>query len=301
MAPMELAVHLREPSQLETFEGVEGHLTALYGEDTLGKTLREAGFPDSFGRIYVGDEFCLHRMPDPDGLDDFLRMAQVRSRAVTLLTPPVTDAGLERCAPLFDRLDDPHLETEVVVNDWGVLEFVRERHPTLPVSLGRLLNKGFKDPRLPDAVEFAQLSEETADLLKRSTFDFAGFREEMARRRVSRFERDLLPHGTPRWEIPEGLGTSVYFPFGYVTMGRVCWLASFEGRGNRKFSLAETCRRTCRDMSLRLTDPRRNLELLQEGNAIFYRYPAPLLRSFLSWDAGCTLRCVYQGLAIGAP
>jgi len=296
---MELAVHLRAPSQLEAFEGVRGHLTALYEEDTLEEELQGVRVPDSFRRIYVGDEFCLHRLVDPQELDAFVCMAKDRSHAVTLLTPPVTDEGLEKCAPLFDRLDDGHLEAEVVVNDWGALHFLRERHPTLPVSLGRLLNKGFKDPRLQDAGAFARVSEEAAELLDRCTFDSARFRKEMARRGVSRLEQDLLPHGTPRWETRGGLETSVYFPFGYVTMGRVCWLASFERGETKKFSLSETCRRTCRDMSLRLTDQRRNLALLQEGNAIFYRYPAGLLASFLTWAAGCGMRCVYQGLAIG--
>ena len=296
---MELAVHIREPSRLEAFEGVPAHLTALYGEDSLERGLPDVRLPEAFRRIYVGDEFCLHRLVDPQGLEAIVRMARDRSRAVTLLTPPVTDEGLERCAVLFDRLEDSHLEAEVVVNDWGALQFLRERHPSLPVSLGRLLNKGFKDPRLQNAGAFARLSEEAAELLDRCTFDSYRFQEEMARRGVSRLERDLLPHGTPRWETLGGLGTSVYFPFGYVTMGRVCWLASFERGETKKFSLSETCRHTCRDLFLGLTDKRRNLALLQDGNAIFYRYPAGLLASFLTWAAGRGLRCVYQGLAIG--
>lgn len=298
---MELAVHLREPSQLEAWEGVRGHLTALYGADTLERDLEDELLPASLRRIYVGDEFCQNRMVDPEGLDTFVHLAQTRSWAITLLTPPTTEEGLERFAPLLDRLDALQFESEVVVNDWGAMQFVRERYPSLPVSLGRLLNKGFKDPRLADAEAFARISEEAADLLNRCTFDSAGFREAMTRRGVHRLERDLLPHGAPRWEIPEGLGESAYFPFGYVTMGRVCWLASLEGKHSKKFSLTDTCRRTCRDMSLRLTDPPRNLELLQEGNAVFYRYPASLLLSFLSWAARRGLRCVYQGLAIGVP
>lgn len=298
---MELAVHLREPSQLEAWEGVRGHLTALYGAGTLERDLEDELLPGSLRRIYVGDEFCLQRMVDPEGLDDLVRLAQMRSWAVTLLTPPTTEEGLERFAPLLDRLDALQFESEVVVNDWGAMQFVRERYPSLPVSLGRLLNKGFKDPRLADAEAFTRISEEAAELLNRCAFDSAGFREAMTRRGVHRLERDLLPHGAPRWETPAGIGESVYFPFGYVTMGRVCLLASLEGRHSKKFSLADTCRRTCRDMSLRLTDPPRNLELLQEGNAVFYRYPASLLRSFFSWAAGRGLRCVYQGLAIGVP
>lgn len=296
---MEWAVHVREPSQLESFEGFRPHLTALYGEDTLGKALQDALFPDSFARIYVGDEFCQHRMVEPKKLEAFVRMAQDRSWAVTLLTPPVTDPGLERCARLLDLLEGADLEAEVVVNDWGALQFVRESYPALTVSLGRLLNKGFKDPRLPDAEAFSRISEEAAALLNHCTYDSAGFQGEMARRGVKRLERDLLPHGTPRWNLPERLGSSVYLPFGYVTMGRVCWLASFAETKAKRFSVADTCRRTCRDLTLRLRTA--NLELLQEGNAIFYPYPASLLRSFLSWAAGCGLRCVYQGLAIGAP
>ncbi len=298
---MELAVHLREPAQLEAFEGVGGHLNALYGRASSEKAVQGARFPGAFRRFYVGDEFCLHRLVDPEGLDEFVRLATDRGLAITLLTPPVTDRGLERCASLFARLDEPRFEAEVVVNDWGALQYLRDRHPSLSVSVGRLLNKGFKDPRLRDTAAFSNVSPEAAELLNRCTFDSARFREEMPRRRVSRLERDLLPHATPRWEETDRLGTSVYFPFGYVTMGRVCWLASVLRRAGEKFSLRDTCSRTCRDLSLRLSGADTGLQLFQEGNAILYLYPAPLLTSFLAWAGDRGLRCVYQGLAMGVP
>ncbi len=296
---VELAVHLREPSQMESIDAFDGQWTELFPGESLGETLQSTSLMDACRRVYVGDEFCLHRLVDVETLDAFTRLAEARSWAVTLLTPPATDEGLEMCAPLFDRLDDQRLEAEVVVNDWGTLQLLRARHPSLRLSLGRLLNKGFKDPRLPDPAAFARMSEEAEALLNRSTFDSPRFQGEMVRLHVSRFERDLLPHGAPRWNVPHGLATSVYVPFGYVSMGRVCWLASFERSPATKFSLADTCGRSCRDASLCLTDAKSNLKLLQEGNAIFYRYPASLLSSFLTWTKGREVRCVYQGLAIG--
>jgi hypothetical protein len=296
---VELAVHVRERSQLASIDAFDGPGASLPEGETLAKLFGGRPLAETCRRVYLGDEFCLHRQVDPKALIEFVRLAEERSWAVTLLTPPVTDDGLERCAPLFDRIDDPRLEAEVVVNDWGTLQFLRERHPSLRLSLGRLLNKGFKDPRLPDAAAFARMSEEAAGLLSRSTFDSPRFQDEMSRLRVTRFERDLLPHGIPGWEEPQGLGTSVYLPFGYVTMGRVCWLASFEGSTEEKFSLADQCHRSCRDLSLHLEDAQTDLKLLQEGNAVFYRYPASLLSSFLSWADGRDIRFVYQGLAIG--
>lgn len=49
--------------------------------------------------------------------------------------------------PLFDYLNTCHSSAEVVFNDWGVMGLLKANYPVLKLSAGRLLNKGFKDPR----------------------------------------------------------------------------------------------------------------------------------------------------------
>ena len=115
---MELAVHIRNPQHAHTLNDLPGHLSAFY----VGQVFKELdGFlraDQGSLRLYIGDEFCIHRLPNPAELDTLCQLAKEKNRALTFLTPPLTDAGIDRCRPLFDILKDMDHGSEVVVNDW---------------------------------------------------------------------------------------------------------------------------------------------------------------------------------------
>jgi len=293
---MEIALHLRSSGQVESFEGVPAHLTALYGPGTLSDI--DKILPLRVRRLYAGDEFCVNRMPSEKEFEDLLGLAGAKNWSVSLLTPPLTDEGLARCLPLFNRLRSVQPAPEVVANDWGVFFVLREAYPGLEVGLGRLLNKGFKDPRLPDPERFARHSQEAKELLNHCTFDSPVFQERLARLGASRLERDLLPYGKPRVAGFENFGVSVYAPFGYFTTGRVCWAASVHRPAGKKFSLGGPCDRLCERLPVAFDRSKSGLAILQSGNSFFYLYPQALLASFLRWARRRRVRLVYQGLAI---
>lgn len=293
---MEIGLHLRSSAQAESFPGLGAHLTLVYGPDKLEKI--GAYLPRCVRRFYLGDEFCVNRMPSEKEFEDLLHLAAAKNRPVSLLTPPLTDEGLARCLPFFDRLRSVQPAPEVVANDWGVFFTLREAYPELEVGLGRLLNKGFKDPRLPDPERFARHSQEAKELLNHCTFDSPVFQERAARLGVRRLERDLLPYGKPRVAGFERFGVSVYAPFGYFTTGRVCWAASVHRPPGKKFSLGGSCDRLCERLPLAFGRSEGGLTVLQNGNSFFYLYPQALLASFLRWARRRRVRVVYQGLAI---
>ncbi|UCF90559.1 MAG: hypothetical protein JSW39_20005, partial [Desulfobacterales bacterium] len=240
---MELAVHLRDPEQIGALESLPRHWPGL-DEAGAVKAHHGTGWLDRTSRrLYVGDEFCVHRLPRLDELHALVQLAEGKAWGVTFLTPPLTDEGIERCSPLFDYLQQRVIQAEIVVNDWGVLLFLQERYPGFDLSVGRLLNKGFKDPRLLDPDQASRFAAATGELLKHCTFDDVEFQAKMRDLQVRRLERDLLPFGTLDLENLEGLATSVYFPFGYVTTGRVCWIASFGQSAGKKFALSNGCSR----------------------------------------------------------
>lgn len=295
---MELAVHIRETHQLEALDGVPRHLWEFYEDPDLEEQDWVGSIPEEVQRIYVGDEFCVHRLPDLADLEDVSDAAAGKGWGVTLLTPPVTDHELERSSPLFRFLEKEAPETEVVVNDWGLLHFLKEKHPCLVMAAGRLLNKGFKDPRLADPDRVAEISEDAEELLKGCTFDAAEFQKEVRDLKVSRLERDLLPFGDPRIEDPNGLETSVYFPFGYLSTGRVCLIASFKAPAGGKFSPLEACHGPCKGLLLELGGPDSGFRMFQGGNTVFYLYPPSVFGSFVKEPTHEEVRLVYQGLAI---
>ena len=156
---MELAIHIRQPGHLDQLDRIPNQVCDLYAD--LEPEVRDwvRSIPEQVQRVYAGDEFCVHRMPEPEVLEGISRSARSKGWPITLLTPPVTDEGLERCSRLFRFLEQAAPGTEVVVNDWGLLCLLKDNYPSLPAAAGRLLNKGFKDPRLADPDGAAEISE----------------------------------------------------------------------------------------------------------------------------------------------
>jgi hypothetical protein len=147
-----------------------------------------------------------------------------------------------------------------------------------------------------DPDEAAQFSAETTELFNTCTFDSVEFMAKIRELNVTRLERDLLPFGEPEIKPPGGLQASVYFPFGYITTGRVCWMKSFANSDGRKFSISNGCRRTCNQISLKLDRAKTDLQLFQAGNTILYLYAPSKLAALMEQAKTQELRLVYQGL-----
>ena len=295
---MELAIHIRQPGELDQLDHIPDQVLDLYEglEPKAQDWVRS--IPERVERVYVGDEFCIHRMPDPDVLEAIERSAGRKGWPVTLLTPPVTDDGLERCCRLFRLLEHGTPGAEVVVNDWGLLCLLKDECPSLPVAAGRLLNKGFKDPRLAAPERAADISEDAHELLNGCSFSTPSFRKKLREMDVRRVERDLLPYGEADMKSTDGLGSSVYFPFGYVSTGRVCWVASFKASAGRKFSPLDTCSGPCNGLLLEMEGAPSSFRLFEGGNTVFYLYPPSVLGSFSTDPTYKEVRLVCQGLAI---
>ena len=270
------------------------HLAGLYGQ--------RHGWPAPVSpesmRLYVGDEFCDHRLPHLNELDALIRLATENRWPVSFLTPPLSDQGIERCARLLDLLEQSLPHSEVVANDWGVLFFVKENYPSLQLAVGRLLNKGFKDPRLPDATGVSRFSAEAAELLDCSTFDFSGYQQMLLELQVSRLERDVMPYGDLKMNGSAGMNASIYFPFGYITTGRICWTASYNQPAAKKYRMSDGCRRCCNRMSFRLAHNSLSQQIYQSGNTVFYLYPAEKLDRLVSAAKQKMIRLIYQGFVI---
>ncbi len=242
-------------------------------------------------RLYVGDEFCANRLPSPDRLARFRRWADERRFGLSLLTPILSDAGIEDQTPLFDALAHLDPTAEVVINDWGVMRFLRARHPGFRIAAGRLLDKGFKDPRIAGARPGADVHA----LMSSGAFDHDEIREKVNGNGVCRLERDLLPHRGETAPSDDRFGLSVYYPFGCFTSGRICWPAS----ARQGFVPGGPCDRICGTLSMQLKHPDFALPVFQNGNTLFYRYSPVMLSSLWRIAENRALRLVFQGWAMG--
>lgn len=295
---MELAVHLRNANQKDGLETWREHLAGLY--DATGIGPNDWAWPDtpSFDRMYIGDEFCSSRMPGLTELEALLQLAREKKMAVTLLTSILTNKGMQRLSRLLECLGETHSAAEVVFNDWGVLQFLKERYPDFSLAAGRLLNKGFKDPRLSDANGLSLISNEADELLSTDSFDHVELQEKMIQWGVVRVERDMLPYRKPRPFDASKLEISLYFPFGYVTTGRVCWPATFDQTAKERFLPTKGCARPCERTALRLDAAGFSLPVIQAGNTIYYMYTPAMLTGMIEETRGKKIRLIYQGFAL---
>ena len=292
---MELAIHLRSPeigveANLRPAQLAAKYLEPFYGEDLHWMP------PPSLHRIYIGDEFCPHRLPGPAELEAYCTLSKALEVPLTLVSPVLTDDELDRCTPLFDALADRVPQAEVVVNDWGVLSLLRARYPSFRLAAGRVLNKGFKDPRLDLRNEALAADDALKQMIEGTTFTRTEFQSLAQRMGIERLETDLLPYGDPKIEACP-FQRSIYFPFGYITSGRICWIASFGQPASRKFVPLKSCRGPCRQLTLELHGSGFQFRVFQNGNTIFYLYTRAMMRDLLERASDGSIRLVLQGLS----
>ncbi len=289
---MQIAIHIRKFSDTHRIKDIKRGLASYFGDIDFNGNMWEKKFqcPE---RLYIGDEFCPIRMPDLAEIEQICRFAKENHMGLTLLTPILTEPWLERYRALLDCLKNEFPHAEVVVNDLGVLLYLGKQYPEFHLSMGRLFNRGFKDPRL--SIPDIPCSGKEKELLSDCTFDHPEFREMAVNQGVNRLERDLLPYADLIFDSHPGLNSSCYFPFGYVTSGRVCWTATFNQIPGKKFMPAKTCSRPCESLPLELKHESLSFKLFQSGNTIFYLYTLPMLTALFKKAETENIRLVYQG------
>ncbi|HCP45161.1 MAG TPA: hypothetical protein DIU15_03920 [Deltaproteobacteria bacterium] len=181
-----------------------------------------------------------------------------RQWKLTLLTPYVTDWGLEKIDPLLQALDTmaPH-GTEVVVNDWGVLRQVANRsNADLLVVLGRGLNRMFRDPRVPDVGPEHLGGDAPPSAWRSASHQSQGFRTMLRSAGIQRIETDMPMQGMQDLDPDEqDLKLSVHLPYGMVASGRICMMSALGQSASVRFTPPRACTAPCHDYTLELRAP----------------------------------------------
>jgi len=223
---------------------------------------------DRYDRLYFGHEFCERLLPGPEDVRRALEIAAETDMAFTLVTPYMSDGGMDSLAALLEVLLRHAPGSEIVLNDWGTLVLLREVDASgrlLPV-LGRLLTKQARDPRLHRAAD--TLSSGAMDHFKRTNVDTPMLTRFLREQGVTRVELDNPEHGIERDD--PAIPASLYTPFVYLTTTRVCVTNSrFEPSASRRVVMP--CAFECRTASYRLRHERMPCDLQAKGNTIFVR------------------------------
>lgn len=248
-------------------------------------------------RIYFGNEFCQQLIPSLAALKRVYSAAVDQGVSLTLLTPYVNDEGLKKLTPLLAFLDAQAEPSEVVFNDWGVLQHLKAFPRLRPVQ-GRLLDKMLRDPRIagfyrtaPEPIRAAfQRSNATAPL-------YADF---LRAHGIEWVELDNVPQGLDVDFRPLPIGAAVYVPYGVVATGRVCMIASLHQLKRERFRPDVKCRHECQQYLTIYTytsSPLGNKDqrFYLKGNTHFYAHTEEMLRFILTQAESLGIRrLIYQ-------
>ncbi len=223
---------------------------------------------DDFTRVYFGAEFCERLIPGVDEALQVVRCARERSLALTLMTPYVTDTGLDRLARVFAAVRDTLLPVEVVFNDWGVYDLLRDQYPDFVPVMGRLLNKTKRGPRIMNILE--KLPPDCRDYFESCVLSVKAACDFLKQRSVFRVEFDNQLQGVRLEQTDPAIKKSLYVPYVFVSTTRFCLAAGCDDPQRTEFVGIGPCARQCRDYLFQLDNPVMRVPLLRRGNAMFY-------------------------------
>lgn len=260
-------------------------------------------------RIYFGNEFCERLITDWQEIRNILTLAKKKNLNFTLVTPYVTNEGLQKLKRLFSNLNKIEEEIEVVVNDWGVLNLFHRDYKNLKPVLGRLLNKMMRMPRfekawpklMPKQMEllhsllssnreaagcskkdsenlWLKLMPKQISFLQSSSISLNSYKQYLTTFNVKRVEFDLVPQGIDLDFSRGSLKASIYYPWTYITSGRVCEIGSISLPPKKKFTLHNYCQKECADYCTTWKSdlPFMSDEVFQKGNTVFMKCRASI-------------------------
>ncbi len=197
-------------------------------------------------RIYFGSEFCQNMIPSLKEVEYALEYAEKHNLKLSLLTPIVTDAGVEKLINIFTCFKDSNVIDEIIFNDWGVYYLINKMNIKYKYVCGRLLDKTQRDPRISDEGYQDFFSDEGLKYLQTPALMSKAFGKILKDGKVERVEIDCYPQGL---NVPDkendSFHLSMWYPYGYVTTGRMCLFNMMDKDESHKFDLRNGCKRNC--------------------------------------------------------
>ncbi|MCX5886409.1 MAG: hypothetical protein NT096_10955 [Proteobacteria bacterium] len=223
---------------------------------------------DEFTRLYFGMEFCERLIPDEDNLKKVISFVNEKKIGLTLVTPYVTEDGLERVERLLKTLVELKPDSEVVFNDWGVFQVMEERYQSLIPVLGRMLNKMKRGPRLMNVID--KIPQESVRYYRTPGISVPGVREFLLKKRIGRVEFDNLLQGVDLERCGDEIKKTLYLPFAYITTTRLCLTALCDRPDKVKEVGITPCGHECQRYTFYLKNPIMITNLIRKGNTIFF-------------------------------
>lgn len=259
----ELAVELDRPELYEQYrkEAAAVFYENYWKEHGLSRHPLAQYLP---GRLYIGNQFCPHLLPDWEKLKELLDKAKREHLKITLVFSYLREERIADTRKLLDQIaawcDRAQTRIEIVAGDWGMLSLICERGTWFEPVFGVLLNKRRKDPRVRYKIGVSGVNEPPADNALNSSF----YREYLKKTYgITRFEQESCGYCI---QLPEGKN-SIHFPFYQTNTSQYCPLYARCKEGSRgRQRETEDCPRYCRDYVFSYPD---HLHMVGRYNSLF--------------------------------
>lgn len=215
-------------------------------------------------RIYIGNQFCHILFPKWEQLARMLDKAKREQLQVTIMTTYLRENQIPKMRELLERLfwwcECNQQQMEIVINDWGTIALLKNKRKWLVPSLGTLLNKRRKDPRMQYKIGFSDEDGTLAENSLNSVFYRTFLQREYG---IIRFEQESCGY---RIVLPEGQNR-LHLPYYQTNTSQYCPLYArcHEGERGRQHML-ETCPQYCRDYVFSYPD---HLHMVGRYNSLF--------------------------------
>ncbi len=160
---------------------------------------------DKYDFVYFGSEFCERKIPNFEFCKKVFEFCNKNNKIPVLLTPYLTDKGINTLKDLISRLHILKKDFEITINDFGMIYLLKE-FPEIKINCGRLLIKMKKGPEIMSGA-----LNQSPEMFKDSSLSNNLFIDFMKNNGIKRFETDL-PHqrlNLPNEKITAYLGNIV--------------------------------------------------------------------------------------------
>ncbi len=226
-------------------------------------------FSPHLTRLYFGNEFCQRLLPSKKDIDQVMEFVKEKKCAFTLVTPYVTNEGLQNWKGVIEQVAAIDPGCEVVFNDWGLFRILRDISPELKPVLGRLMTKIKRGPRLMKVME--KLPPDALKHLRSTNLSVEPYRTFLLDRGINRAELDHPLQDMHLDGIGSSIHLSLYIPFVYVTTTRFCLSASCDKPEKKGMVGIFPCTKECQKYTFTLDNPVMETSLIRKGNTIFFK------------------------------
>ena len=228
--------------------------------------------------VYFGESFCQYRLPELHAVKKAIQYCDENMLKFVLLTPPLSDYGIEKCKAYLEYFISINRNYEVVVNDIGLIHLINELNYKGKMIWGRIMDKSVHEARMTNAEEVKYYSESGYQYMHSLASEADAYKRFLIDNGISRIEYDGNPKTIPENSI---FKYDYIYPTEYLTTGRMCLFKVAGQSDKNRFLLSDTCAHLCKntievmtkqvpyikidDNSVRI----RKMSILRNGNTLF--------------------------------